>query len=85
MFNLLVDVAGAPQGSKIVSEYDQGIPQSQTADQPIAPRGRATPNHKTTGRLTKQSNQLSFPHQDDCKTRITYSKTYNNYRLPQWE
>ena len=26
---------------KIVSEYDQEIPQSQTADNPIAPRGRA--------------------------------------------
>ena len=27
---------------KIVSEYDQEIPQSQTADRPMAPRGRAT-------------------------------------------
>ena len=27
---------------KIVSEYDQEIPQSQTADNPKAPRGRAT-------------------------------------------
>ena len=26
---------------KIVSEYDQEIPQSQTADKPVAPRGRA--------------------------------------------
>ena len=26
--------------SKIVSEYDQEIPQSQTADNPVAPRGR---------------------------------------------
>ena len=26
---------------KIVSEYDQEIPQSQTADYPLAPRGRA--------------------------------------------
>ena len=26
---------------KIVSEYDQEIPQSQIADNPIAPRGRA--------------------------------------------
>ena len=24
------------------SEYDQEIPQSQTADNPVAPRGRAT-------------------------------------------
>ena len=27
---------------KIVSEYDQEIPQSQTADKPMAPPGRAT-------------------------------------------
>ena len=27
---------------EIVSEYDQEIPQSQTADNPTAPRGRAT-------------------------------------------
>ena len=26
---------------KIVSEYDQEIPQSQTADNPMVPRGRA--------------------------------------------
>ena len=26
---------------KIVSEYDQEIPQSHTADNPVAPRGRA--------------------------------------------
>ena len=28
--------------SKIVSEYDQEIPQSQTADKPMTSRGRAT-------------------------------------------
>ena len=28
--------------NKIVSEYDQEIPQSQTADKPMALRGRAT-------------------------------------------
>ena len=28
--------------NKKVSEYDQEIPQSQTADKPMAPRGRAT-------------------------------------------
>ena len=44
------------------SEYDKEIPQSQTADKPMAPRGRAT--------QTKQSNQPSLPHQDDCKTRM---------------
>ena len=28
-------------GKKIVSEYDQEIPQSQTVDNPVAPQGRA--------------------------------------------
>ena len=28
--------------TKIVSEYDQEIPQSETADNPMAQRGRAT-------------------------------------------
>ena len=27
-------------------------------------------NHETSGRQTKQSSQLSLPHQDDCKTRM---------------
>ena len=27
-------------------------------------------NHKTAGRQTKPSNQLSRHHQDDCKTRM---------------
>ena len=34
--------------SKIVSEYDQEIPQSQTADNPVAPRGRATQPSRDT-------------------------------------
>ena len=32
----------------IVSEYDQEIPQSQTADNPKAPRGRATQPSRDT-------------------------------------
>ena len=36
------------EGLKIVSEYDQEIPQSQTADYHVAPRGRAAqPSHDT--------------------------------------
>ena len=30
------------------SEYDQEIPQSQTADNPVAPRGRATQPSRDT-------------------------------------
>ena len=33
---------------KIVSEYDQEIPQSQTADNPVAPRGRTTQPSRDT-------------------------------------
>ena len=32
----------------IVSEYDQEIPQSQTADNPVAPRGRASQPSRDT-------------------------------------
>ena len=40
------------QSTKIVSEYDQEIPQSQTADNPVAPRGRAAQPSQDT-RKTK--------------------------------
>ena len=55
---------------KMVSEYDQEIPQSQTADNPVAPRGRAAQPSRATGRQINQINQLSLPHQDDCNTRM---------------
>ena len=47
---------------KIVSEYDQEIPQSQTADNPVAPRGRAAQPSQDT-RKTNQAKQsaLSSP------------------------
>ena len=36
--------------TRIVSEYDQEIPQSQTADNPVAPRGRAAqPSRQGSG------------------------------------
>ena len=40
LFNMRVEKA-AVFLTKKVSEYDQEIPQSQTADNPVAPRGRA--------------------------------------------
>ena len=55
---------------KIVSEYDQEIPQSQSADNPMAPQGRATQPSQDTRRQIKQSNQLSLPHQADCNDRM---------------
>ena len=35
-------------GTKKVSEYDQEIPYSQTADNPVAPRGRAAQPSRDT-------------------------------------
>ena len=35
-------------------------------------------NHETPGRQTKQSNQLSLPHQDDCKTRMDINNAQQN-------
>ena len=61
---------GLVKRSKIVSEYDQEIPQSQTADNPVAPRREPLNHHETPGTRIKQSNQLSLPHQDDCNTRL---------------
>ena len=55
--------------SRIVSEYDQEIPQSQTADNLLDREEGPLNHHETPGRQIKQSNQLSLPHQDDCNTR----------------
>ena len=56
--------------TKIVSEYDQEIPQSQTADNPVAPRGRAAQPSRDT-RKTNQAKQSALSsHQDDCNTRM---------------
>ena len=56
---------------KIVNEYDQEISQSQTADNPVAPRRRAAqPSRDTRKKKIKQSNQLSLLHQDYCNTRM---------------
>ena len=38
----------AEKTAKFVSEYDQEIPQSQTADNPVAPRGRAAQPSRDT-------------------------------------
>ena len=47
------------------SDYDQDIPQSQTADKPMTPQGKATQQSQDTRKTTKQCNQLSLPHQVD--------------------
>ena len=55
---------------KIVSEHDQEIPQSQTADNPVHRKEEPLNHHETPGRQIEQSNQLSLPHKDDCNTRM---------------
>ena len=56
--------------SKKVSEYDQEIPQSQTADNPVAPRGRAAQPSRDTRKTKKAKQSALLPHQDDCNTRM---------------
>ena len=43
-----IETQAAYMKSKIVSEYDQEIPQSQTADNPVATRGRAAQPSRDT-------------------------------------
>ena len=45
---------------EIVSEYDQEIPQSQTADMPMTLRGRATHQSHKEDKLSKATSSL-FP------------------------
>ena len=45
--------------AKIVCEYDQEIPQSQTADNPVAPRGRAAQPSQDTMK-TNYAKQLAL-------------------------
>ena len=56
--------------SKIVGEYDQEIPQSQTAKILWHRKEEPLNHHETPGRQIKQNKQLSPPRQDDCKTRM---------------
>ena len=48
--------------AKIVGEYDQEIPQSQTAGNPVAPRGRAAqPSQDTRKTILARQPALSSP------------------------
>ena len=48
LWNSLDDDLKTINMTKIVSKYDQEIPQSQTADNPVAPRGRAAQPSRDT-------------------------------------
>ena len=41
----------------MVSEYDQGITQSQSADKPIAPRGKPVYLQRSTGSTQEDTSQ----------------------------
>ena len=47
---------------------------------PLHFEGEPHNHHKTPGRKIKQSNQLSLPHQDDCKTRRDIKKRTTKHR-----
>ena len=64
--------------SKIESEYDQDIPQLQTADNPVDRKEEPLNHHKTPGRQIKHSNQLSFPHQKIAILEWTKSNVQQN-------
>ena len=53
-----------------VSEYVQEIPQLKLQTNPWRHEEELHNSHETRGRQTKQTNLLSLPHQDDCKTRV---------------
>ena len=59
---------------KIVSEYDQEIPKSQTADIPKALRGRGA----QPSRDTRKTNQAKQPAPPPTKTTATLERTQNN-------
>ena len=65
---------------EIVNEYDQEIPQSQTADNPWHREEEPLNHHETPGRQTKQSNQPPPPHQDDRNTRMDTKQRTTKHR-----
>ena len=64
----------------VVSENDQEIPQSQTADKTVAPRGRDTQqsrDHRKTNKAKQPA--LSLSHHDDYKTSIGHEVTQTKH------
>ena len=61
---------------KIVNEYDQEIPQSQTADNPVAPRGRAA-QPSLWNRLNKLPKRLHHL----CNVYNNYLKVFTNFQI----
>ena len=55
---------------KIVSQYDQEIPQYKPQTTPWHREEEPLNHHETPGRQIKQGNQLTLPHQNDCNTTM---------------
>ena len=74
---------------KLVSDYDQEIPQLQMQTTPWHREEKPLNHHEAPGRQIKQSNKLSLPHQDDCNTRDSHNgsnnKQVNNNRTTALE
>ena len=75
-----------------LSEYDQDIPQSHTADNHTTLQGRTKEQQQP--QETRKTNKvkqpvLSLPPQDDCKTRKDTknytTKIWNKHRIPAME
>ena len=71
----------------MLSEYDQEIQKSQTADKPMTPRERTTQPSRDTRKTNHASKATSFlSHQDDSKTKIgNVQQNIQQLRLPQRE
>ena len=48
----------------------------------MAPRGRATQQSRDTRKTNQANNQLSLPHQDDCKTRMNVQQNIEQLQNP---
>ena len=70
--------------AKIISEYDQEIPQSQTAVKPWHREEESHNNHEAPGRKPKQSKRLFHHHQNVCikerthELQLSYYNTVNS-------
>ena len=72
--------------AKIVSEYDQEIPQSQTADNPWHREEEPLNHHETPGRQIKQSNQqvASLLSSHICYEKIVYVSIKDHMSSLNW-
>ena len=59
--------------SEIVNEYDQEYHNHKPPTDPWHHEEKPHNHDETPGRQTKQSNQLSLPHQDDFKNKMDIS------------